>query len=289
MQHELAGGLSVSGSYWRGDFHNLTTTINQSWSLSDYTPYTWYNPTTGTPFTVYARSTTASARPTKNLDTVDPDRKDKYESINVESRWRIPGGGQIFGGVAIERERYKACTAPDDPNYQSTTAGIYNGAGLCDDFANDIPYRPSFKLSGTRDIGYGINFSVAFQSNASPASSRVMTVTRGVTRYPATCPSPCPAGQVIMPTGTFGQTSLTYALDPLRATSVERIVQLDFKVSRTFHAGRFSLLPTFEAFNVNNSDAIISYITTNVLSSAYLRPNSIMQGRMYGLGLVARW
>ena len=116
-----------------------------------------------------------------------------------------------------------------------------------------------------------------------------MTVTRGATRYPASCPSPCPAGQIIMPTAIFAQPSLTYNLESVRATSVERIVQLDFKVSRTFRLGRITVLPTFEVFNVNNSDAIISYITTNVLSSAYLSPNSIMQGRMYGLGLVTRW
>ncbi len=47
--------------------------------------------------------------------------------------------------------------------------------------------------------------------------------------------------------------------------------------------------PTFEVFNVNNTDAIISYNTTNVLSSTYLAPNSIMQGRMYGFGAVVRW
>ena len=92
-----------------------------------------------------------------------------------------------------------------------------------------------------------------------------------------------------LPTANFGQTTLTYALEPLRATSVERIVQLDFKVSRTFKVDRFTVLPTFEVFNVNNSDAIISYITTNALSTSYLAPNSIMQGRMYGLGLVVRW
>ena len=200
VQHELMPNLSVSAGWWHGDFHNLTTTVNQSWSLADYTPYTWYNPTTGDPFTVYARSAAASARPTRNLDTYDPDRKDVYESYNFEGRYRIPGGGQVFGGISIERERYKACTAPDDPNYQSTTAGTYNGVGLCDDFANDIPFRPSFKMSGTKEVGYGINLSVAFQNNASPASSRVMTVTRGTTRYPANCPSPCPAGEIIMPT-----------------------------------------------------------------------------------------
>ena len=92
-----------------------------------------------------------------------------------------------------------------------------------------------------------------------------------------------------MPTANFAQTTMTYNLESVRATSVERIVQLDFKVSRTFRFGRMTVLPTFEVFNVNNSDAIISYITTNVLSASYLAPNSIMQGRMYGLGIVTRW
>ena len=64
---------------------------------------------------------------------------------------------------------------------------------------------------------------------------------------------------------------------------------LDFKVSRTFKVSRFTILPTFEVFNVNNSDAIISYISTNTLSSSFLAPNSIMQGRMFGFGVVARW
>lgn len=167
--------------------------------------------------------------------------------------------------------------------------GVYNGRALCDDFAQSIPYRPSWKLSGTREIGFGVNLSMAFQNNAGPTSAKLMTVVRGSTRYPANCPSPCPAGEVIMPRGVFGQTSLTYNLEPSRATSVERIVQLDFKLSRTFRAGRFSLIPTFEVFNINNSDAIISFITTNVLSSAYRSPNSIMQGRMYGFGAVVRW
>ncbi len=92
-----------------------------------------------------------------------------------------------------------------------------------------------------------------------------------------------------MPTAAFGQTALTYNLEATRATSVERIVQLDFKVARNFRFSHYQILPTFEVFNVNNSDAIISYITTNALSSSYLAPNSIMQGRMYGLGVVVRW
>ncbi|MGE0462641.1 MAG: hypothetical protein AB7Q16_14850 [Vicinamibacterales bacterium] len=116
-----------------------------------------------------------------------------------------------------------------------------------------------------------------------------MTATRGLTRYPANCPSPCPAGQVIMPTAVFAQPTLTFNLVPESSVFVERITQLDFKVTRTFRFNRLSIIPTFEVFNVNNSDAIISYITTNALSSAYLAPNSIMQGRLYGLGVMVRW
>ncbi len=289
ISHELLGGLSVGGSWWKGSFRNLTNTVNQSWSTADYSPYTWYNPQTGEPFTVYARSVAATARPTRNLDTYDPERKQSYDSYGFDAKWRIPGGGQLSGGVQVERERQRSCTAPDDPNFVTATAGVFNGAALCDDFVLDIPWRPQFKMSGTREVGYGINVSMSFQNNSSPTSSRLMTVTRGSTRYPANCPSPCPAGEIIMPTGTFGQTTMSYLLESARQSSVERIVQLDLKVARTFRFGRVQVLPTAEVFNLNNSDAIISYNTTNVLSTTFLAPNSIMQGRIFGVGVVTRW
>ena len=280
VQHELFNGMSLSGAWWKGDFRNLTTSIDRAYTLADYVPYTFYNPLGGQPFEVYARTVT---RPTSILDTYDSERRNKYQSFVLDGKWRIPGGGQLGGGMSFERERQVNCTSPDDPNYGG------NGKALCDETKLDIPFRPQYKLSGTKDIGFGVNLSVSFQNNTSPTSSRVMTVTRGTTRYPANCPSPCPAGAIIMPTANFAQTTLTYNLESVRATEIERIVQLDFKVSRTFKVSRFTILPTFEVFNVNNSDAIISYITTNALSTSYLAPNSIMQGRMYGLGIVTRW
>jgi hypothetical protein len=115
-----------------------------------------------------------------------------------------------------------------------------------------------------------------------------MTFTR-TTRYPADCAAPCPAGALIAPS-TMTQTSLTVALDPGAAVLVERITQLDIKLQRTFRFGRVSVLPTFEVFNINNSDAIISYQGTNYLApGTYLAPNSIMQPRMVGVGATVRW
>ncbi len=149
FSHELLDGLSIGANWWHGSFHNLTNTVNQSWSTADYSPYTWYNPTTGQPFTVYARTTAATARPIRNLDTFDPERKNTYDSYGFDAKWRIPGGGQINGGLAVERERVKSCTAPDDPNYVTATAGVFNGVALCDDYALDIPWRPA-----VQDVGH---------------------------------------------------------------------------------------------------------------------------------------
>ena len=51
-----------------------------------------------------------------------------------------------------------------------------------------------------------------------------------------------------------------------------------------------------EIFNLNNSDAVISYVNTNYLSrgtnpttSGYLKPNSVMQPRMIGVGATMKW
>jgi hypothetical protein len=52
---------------------------------------------------------------------------------------------------------------------------------------------------------------------------------------------------------------------------------------------RFTVLPTFEMFNVNNSDAIISTVTNNLLSGSNGFANSVMQPRMIGVGAQVKW
>jgi hypothetical protein len=111
------------------------------------------------------------------------------------------------------------------------------------------------------------------------------------TRYPSTCPAPCPAGQLIVPaTLAFAQASQTTALEPDAATRVERINQLDLKFAKNFRVQRFTVAPTLEIFNIFNADTIVSYVSTNSLAgSGYLKPNSIVQGRLIGIGAQVRW
>jgi hypothetical protein len=280
LQHEIMRGLSGTVSWFRGNFHNLTTTINRSFTHADYTPAIVYNPLTGEPIEVYARNPAVSGRPTSNLDTYDPERERMYESFNVEFNARPGRGATLFGGIAIERQLDIACTAPDDPNTLR----------FCNDHENGVPYRKSLKLAGSLPLPWGITLSAVIQSNHGTASSRTLVATRGSTTYPATCPAPCPAGQVILPSTIFGQ-SLTVNLVDGDTVYTERINQLDLRAAKTFSFGRIRLTPSLEVFNVNNTDAIITYASTNALNagSSFLRPNSIMQGRMVGVNVQTRW
>ena len=285
LQHELLPRLSLTGSWFRGNFHNLTTTINESWRFAgdpernpNYTPLTIYNPVTGQPITAYSRTAAAQAAPILNLDTFDPDRTRVYDAYSMEFKARPGRGAQLFGGFSFERQRDVNCNAPDNPN----------SLRFCDDTQNGVPFRKNFKVAGSVPVGWGVTASIAFQSNHGVSTSQTLIATRGSTRYPTTCPSPCPAGELILP-ATFNPTQLTVNLVDGDSIYTERITQLDLRASKTFAVGRIKVIPTLELFNINNSDAVISYVTTNVLNAAYLRPNSIMQGRLIGFGVQTRW
>jgi hypothetical protein len=181
--------------------------------------------------------------------------------------------------MSIERQVDVNCTAPDNPN----------SLRFCDETILSIPFRKTFKTAGSYPLPYGVTFSASLQSNIPTTSSRTMAFTTGTTRYPADCPAPCPAGQIIVPRAVANQTSLTINLEPDRSVFVERITQLDIKVTRNFKIQRVTFSPVFEMFNLNNSDAIISYQSTSFLSQQYLAPNSIMQPRMIGVGATVKW
>jgi Carboxypeptidase regulatory-like domain len=293
LQHELMPQLSLTGSWFHGDFHNLTTTINQSWTFDgdplknpNYIPFTVFNPSTGEAITVYGRTAAAAAAPTLNLDTFDPERKRIYNAYSLEFRARPGRGSLLFGGLSFERQLNVNCTSPDNPN----------SVRFCDDRENGIPYNKNFKMAGSYPLPYGITISGSFQSQVgnsirgmtATTGGEVISITRGTTRYPANCPAPCPAGAVILP-ASFQPATLTVKLVPDGTVFTERLNQVDVKISKTIKVGRVSILPTLEVFNLNNSDAVVTYVSTNTLAATYLRPNAILQGRIIGIGTTVRW
>lgn len=52
---------------------------------------------------------------------------------------------------------------------------------------------------------------------------------------------------------------------------------------------RVRLESQVEAFNVFNSDAIVSYRSVRFGTAAYQQPSGVLQGRIIGIGMQAWW
>jgi hypothetical protein len=310
IQHELLPRLSVTGSYYYGSFKNQTTTINRAITPDDYTPVQIFNPVTGEQFTVYNQNANSLSRASDNITYVDPDRKNIFNSYSAEFRLRGGRGATVFGGVTWSRQR---------DNGGSSTANCTVGRlqnpnvlRFCDEFnledGSSVPYGTDFRLNGSYPLPwYGIILSGTFQSNDGGGLSQTYTISRTLA-YPngssaqnagngylvanqlaPACPSPCPAGSLVLP--TLSVTSLATPLRPSQAERYERLNQLDIKVAKTFRVRGLTISPNFEAFNLNNTDKVITYQSTSYALStgAYLKPNSVTQGRILGVGTSVRW
>jgi hypothetical protein len=301
VQHELITRLSVSANYYRRTFHNLRVTDNLLRTPADYTSFNVFNPMTGQPFQVWDVTPAAAPR-VENFDTNSNDRSHVYDGIDLTVSGRLPRGASVFGGFVTERNRRNVCDEPDDPNMLL----------FCDDADNDIPWLPTFKLSGTVPIAWGVSVSGTWQDLAgrplgltTTAGNKISGPGYGDTgspvgtnwqltntsTYPANCPAPCPAGQLVFPAAGPRLTTASITV-PLIAPGVEflpRVRQLDLSFQKSFGVGRSRVQGQVDIFNVNNSNAVAAVASTLYTTAAYNRPASVLQGRMIRLGVQVKW
>ena len=301
VQHELISRVSISTNYYRRSFHRLRVTDNLLRTMADYRPYDLFHPITGAPFRVFDVTPAAAPR-VENFDTNSDGRSHIYHGVDLTISGRLPGGAMLFGGFVTEKNVRNICDEPDDPNML-----LY-----CDDAENDIPWRPTFKLSGSLPLPWGVTLSGTWQDLAgrplglttttgnkisgpgygdtgSPVGTNWQILNTG--RYPADCPSPCPAGELIFPAGATRLTSASVTV-PLVAPGTEflpRLRQLDLSFAKWFQAGRARLQGQVDIFNVTNSNAIAAVASTLYATAAYQRPASVLQGRMLRLGMQVKW
>ncbi len=297
VDHELRPRLSVSGALFHTWFKNQTTTIDSNRTPNDYTPVQIFNPIDGTPITIYNISSVANGRPTANVTNLDEDQKQVFDSYEFSMRARPKAGAIVFGGVSFERSLTKDCRVGLLQNP--------NSLRFCDQFNLEggytIPFATNVRLNVSYPVYWGVTVSGSFQSNDGGAQAVSYSIAR-TTRYPdgsatylaagvpvPACPSPCPAGQIV--NANLTSAAFTVALQPTGVKRYERLNQLDLKVSKTIKVNRVTLLPQLELFNINNSDKVITVASTSYALSGgtYLRPNSIVQGRIIGLSIQTRW
>ena len=298
IQHELVQGVSVSANWYRRTFSNLRVTDNLLITQADYSPVNVFNPVTGQPFTVYNLNASALGK-VDNYDTnAGSGRSQVYDAVELNVNARLPGGAILFGGFETERTLRVVCDEPDNPNMLL----------FCDDRLNGIPYRPQVKLSGSYPLPKGFTVSATLQAlpgrpiggfttagnkisgpgygdTGSPVGTEWL-LTR-TTRYPSNCPSPCPAGALVIP--TLSSSSLTVPLTAPGLEFLPRLNQLDLSVAKWFQLGWMRVQGQIDVFNALNSNTDLGYRSVNATTASYLVPSSVLQGRQIRLGLQMKW
>jgi hypothetical protein len=105
--------------------------------------------------------------------------------------------------------------------------------------------------------------------------------------HPCVAQAKCVAGQIVDPGMTLASLSV-----PLIAPNTEfgdRINQLDFNVSRSFHMGRVSVQPKFDLFNALNVAPVYGVRSLNYGTASYLQPSQVLNGRVFQLGAILKF
>jgi hypothetical protein len=112
------------------------------------------------------------------------------------------------------------------------------------------------------------------------------------TRYPANCPAPCPAGQLVFPTAAGGRLVSANIEVPLVAPGTEflpRLRQFDVSIAKRFQIGSYRLEGQADIFNVFNANTSTQVRSTRYDTAAYGLPANVLQGRMIRFGVQVKW
>jgi len=321
VTHELFPGVAVTAEWFRGYAKNIlernnvlrpgTMTGPASVSNPNYRPVTVFSPIDGSAITMYDPISPAVQQSVANVDTNDPNIKNRYTGFEFNFNAKLPRGGRLFGGSSTDRSIANMCSAATtNPNFL-----VY-----CDQSKSGIPWRTQLKLVGTYPLPWwGIQLSGSFQAlpgyilyntNSTPlqqgsitspnaslnlpnGAGTVFTVTP-TTTYTA-CPgnsaaAGCAVGALVIP--RMNQASLNVPLIPTGTELTPRINQVDFSIGKriTFERIRFEpKIDLFNAFNSSDYYTVRSMVYSTAAGATYKQPGSILQGRIIRLGAVVNW
>jgi hypothetical protein len=295
---ELWNRLTVTAEWYHNRFTDITERNNVARNFDSYTRVDVVSPIDGAIIPAYnVKPEFLSA--VQNVDNSDSDISRTYNGFELGFNARLPRGARVFGGFNLERTISNTCSVGTDPNFTV----------FCDQAENGLPWLRQFKLAGTYPLPWwGVTVSASLQSlngyvvgtEAIPygvftfgtgfdtprGQGTFWNITR-TTRYAANCQSPCRPGELVIPNLT--QAALNV---PLRAPQTEympRINQLDLSMSKSFNVGGIRIMPKVDVFNALNSDRWSSITTAQYGAATYLQPATILQGRLFRVGIESSW
>ena len=301
VTHEILTGLTVSFEYFRSDFRNITVRQNSLRNADSFDRTDVVSPLDGKVIPVWTVKP-AFASSVANIDSTSDDMKRNFNSFEFGFTSRMAHGIKGFGGFSFERSLNNVCvSAASDPN-----RSLY-----CDQSQSGIPWQKQLKATLVVPVKYGIQVSMALQSLNGYLSGSAAQAYGGFTagtgfdsprglgtfwqvtptlRYAANCTGPCKPGELVLPLlAASGAASISVPLVAPETEYTPRINQLDLSFTKSIRYSTLNFTPRLDLFNALNSDDYTAVATAQFGAATYMRPSTILQGRIVRIGVDVKW
>jgi hypothetical protein len=203
-----------------------------------------------------------------------------YNGFDFTAHARLPNEVVIAGGVNIGRTDLDSCFVVDSPQatFASTSAAVGAVTGLSKDWCHVItPFLTQAKLLGSYTLPWQeVQVSATFQSLPGPQQLAVWAAPNAVI-----APS---LGR------SLAGNSATATVQLIKPGTMygDRVNQLDFRLAKSFQlrpANRLQVM--IDLYNALNGNGAPGY--NNTFGPQWLRPTSILQGRLVTFGAQANF
>ncbi len=300
IQHEVSSELAVSGAYYRRWYGNHTVLDNVLVNAeTDYDHYCLTAP-------VNSSLPGGGGYEICDLYDITPSKFGQFDSVVVPASrfgeiteyWhgvdltadlRLPNGVRLSGGISTGKTVFDNCslsTRADNPAGGTlpaiNSAAVTVGGGFTTEPSpsaspstrfchQETPFLTQVKLTSVVPLPWSLRASASLQNLPGPEIRAQYVATTaeialGLGR-PLAGRATTATIELIAPDTVFGP----------------RTTQLDFRVSRSFMAGRMRVQPMLDLYNALNSNATLTLNTR--YGSQWLRPTRIMDGRIAKLGV----
>jgi hypothetical protein len=269
VQHELMSRVSMNVGYFRRWYGNARTTDNVLVVPEDFTQYCVPAPADprlpdGGSYQVCGLYNISQAKFSAVQNVVKLARnfgedKEIYDGIDLTLSARLPRGVVVQGGTSTGRTLIDQCYVVDSPQ------ALLN----C---RTAPPFQTQVKLIGVYPIPWGgIQASATYQSLPGPQITASRTYTNAEV---------LPSLGRNLAAGANGTVAV-----PLIAPGTmynDRLNQVDFRLSKIFRMGSRRIQANMDLFNMFNASAVLAQ--NNTYGAQWLRPTSIIQGRLLKFG-----
>ena len=290
LEHELADGVSLSVGYFYRSFGNLEVTENTAVGPEDFMPYSVTVPSD-------SRLPGGGGQVISGFYDINPDAfgrslmithtdgglRERFNGVDVALSARFGNGGLLNAGVATGKSTF------DFSNPESNIFNCVNRAG------GNVQLRAFCETDDREDqVKVSVSYPLPGDIQVAAVYQNIPGTTIGDSRRYAGAPTMVVPNSAIAPQlgrdlGACRGRPVCNAVVVVPIVSPEswreaRASQLDFRISKSFQMDGVRLRAGFDIYNALNSSDVLS--VNSRYGGAFLRPGSILPGRLYKFNLL---